>query len=524
MFVGTVIIAVLTYTMYQRLAGQKPTVTEQITKYAGTGTDDSGGGSSGSMDPILALNKAAHLNANKEWCTQGGYQFNAVTQKCAYTEAACLAMSNNTYKSKENKPFNIWANGQCISAPSVGVFRANVCNNKIFKTTYDASLGFHPGDITCDDKGICTYTEDCTDPDNLDGGKCPTCVIPSGYCNSKGMDYDSLGGLGDCTESDVQAVFEAIFGKTLTRTYKRNWENMQKECGHKFLSLNCAKSVGTFYTTGAQIAVKTYQKYMNDLVDNFKKECGGNFTDSTQDFVNCAWAMAKFNPAIWVTEMGVKMADGMLNTLFGWTGMPNNVLQRGVGYAVKYGIKAAAAVFHFGEKAVQAIDKAGHMAMAFMEKVPIIGPLAKFTDFGIALAGLDLMIKYAGPAIKALAHIGEAAVHIGIKFAEAGLHVLNAAVGAVLHPIDFAKKIWDDLKDPKVLAKNLEDLVVNAVNMLKSAGKLFKQGWAAFKAGVKIAGQVLSKVWDKLKDVGKDIENGLEDAGGAIASGLSSLF
>jgi hypothetical protein len=407
----------------------------------------------------------------------------------------------------------MWADNTCINASSLGTINTTVCQSKVFRTDYNADLGFTIGDITCDDKGQCGYSVDCTNEDNLDSGKCPTCIIPSGYCNSKGLDYESVNGLGDCDESDVQAIFEAILGKTIVRTFKRNFQNMQKECAHSTSGFNCAKAVLTFELTGVEIAAKTAQKIADDLVSDLKKKCSGDFTKSTSDFLGCANAILRFNPYFYATELGIKMADGMLNFLLGWTGMPKNVLSRGVGYMVKYGVVAVTAVFHFGEKAIKAIDKAGHMCIAALDKIGL-GPLAEFTDIGMAVQALDLIMQF-GPEAA-----GVAVVHAATQEAEQVIKVVNCAIGAVLHPEQFAKHLWSSIKSGKIF----EDAVVAALKQLKIAKQLGKAALHLFLAGVKIAGKVLQHVWDAVKKAAEELAHDLEEAAEAVGHFFSSIF
>ena len=512
MLVSIVIIAVLSYYAYLKMAGEKRTASEQIQK-------NFPGKDAKLKDWKLLLNRSAHTKASTEWCKQNGYQYDASTGKCLYTKHACESASNLTYKSGDTKPFLVWSNGHCVASSSLGTIQSAVCQNKIFKTTFNADMGFHPGDIECDNEtGLCTYKLDCTDAKNLDSGKCPTCIIPKGYCNSKGLDYDSMNGLGDCSETDVQAVFEAILGRTITRTYKRNFDNMRKECGHKLLSWNCAKGMGTFILGGEQIGLKTAQKYQQDLVNNFKKNCGGDFTKHTDDFVHCAWSILEFNPEFYLAEMGFHMVDGMLSALFGWTGLPPGSLQKGLGYMVKYGEIAVNGIFRYGEKMVHAIDKYGHEAIAAMQQLGL-GPAAM--PIAEAIQGLDFMLSIGGAAVKAIAHIGVQAVHLAIKQSEIAMHVCSAAIGAALHPKEFCKNVLNELKDPK---KAFSDAVVGALKAMKKAKMLFTESLKIFVNGLKLAGDLLKDVYKKvieaIENLAKDIEKGVE----GVLHALGSLF
>jgi hypothetical protein len=459
--------------------------------------------------PIL-LNYASHVNAQKEWGLKNGFDWDKSQKRSVFNKNNCL--KTGLYWDDNNKV--------CIVMPSSNVLKKNACDNSAIR------LPYYGGILNCKkekDSTFCNLTTDAYDnPKNYENGKLPTCTIKPSYCLEKGLNYTNIGGknIGDCSNSDTQAIVESILGKTITRTYKNNLLNMRKECCHKILSYNCVSGIGTFSTTGGQIILKSGEKYMQDLVDNFKKQCSGDFTENTQKAVNCIYSIEKFLPGVYLTEFGTKLADSFLTSIFGWTGMPDNVIQRGCGYAVKYGIVAFTAILHFGETAVVAIDKAGDLTVAFLNKMSF-GLGADLSGIGEVVMGLHFITMYGSECARAICVIGKDAVQIMMRFTQEGMKIINSCIGAVMHPIQFCKNFIKEMSDPK---KAFEDCVVEVLKAMKTLKLLSKQVLHMFLDSVKIAGQILSKTYDAIKKELSNLENGIETGAKGLGNAISSIF
>lgn len=540
---------------YQYIEAQYPTIDNQLNNF---------------NIPIVvndwqdALAIDSHTYAMRNWCLDNGYDYVPPAStgdigSCAYNQASCLADSNPNFQvclpcptvtgasgasvsslseianaisscaprmgltvdgvpcSLDQKPYLEWvpsvatgSNGVCLLSPYSLNIKQHLCD--------PVNLGWNMGNFDCDSNGNCVIKSDYK-------YDLPTCVITSDYCNNYGMDYSSDGPLGDCEINDAQNIAESIFGKTITRTFKINGENMVKQCESDFFSGNCAKAIGTTLGTLGEIGVATGQEIFTEVIDNAKDACAGDIYSSTDNFLKCQLAVAEFNPAIFATVEGEKFVNNILNGALGWIpGMPSDLLNKAIGYIVKYGEVAFNAIVAVGAQAVHAFDIAGDAMSYALQKVGL-GSVASLAS---------TVIGFGVKAAKAVAILGSECLEllenvITQTIGPAVLTVITAVSSAFLHPVDFCKSLASDIvafvKDPIGSIKsaftafiNLGGEVLTTVKMVISHLK------TAVVGAVDAIASALNDVINTLVNVVDKVVDDIEKAAEAIWHGIESIF
>lgn len=485
-------------------------------------------GSTGSFKPPSivfqnwsdALNHSAQLHTMKEYCNLKGYDYAPPDDteageygKCIYNEKTCKADSNphwvmcslNTdgnYTDNSGKPCDInqmpyleWhtdadGNGRCLVSNFASGFIQNVCEAQ--------GLGeWHQGNSNCDKDGYC----------NINPNDIPTCVLTPQYCETMGLDYKSKDN-GDCTMNDFQHISEGIFGKTITRTIKRNGEAMVKQCHHDPFSANCALGIGNFLDTGNQIAINTVDKELQGYMDNLKVSCSGNIYQNFDSFAKCG---ASLFPQFYLSKQVVAFTDRVLDGMIGWIpGVPHALIEKGLGYVGKYGEIAVKALYHAGEDAIHAFDVAGDYTERALKN---IGLGAEGRIVGGAIKNI---IKYGIGMAKTIASIAQESIHI---FAEtivpAVYHVFHSITEAVLHPKEFFNHIGKDIQ------KFIHDPIGSLKGAISEISKISTKIYHAVRMVVKylkdVALKVLGELKDVLLDIAKHIETVFKNIGNEIA-------
>ena len=509
-----IILLIIFAFVYYKLTGSKPSPQQIINNIV------SGGGDGGQVwtDPIEKLRADATLYAQKTWCQANGHTFSFDSNGngiCNYNEQSCLAKSNPHYdftKGAGQNPYLEWHSevGKCISMPFSNFINTNLCQSNIL----GGNAPYYQGTVTCNDTGQCTFQTTGNYITDDDGNVFPeyqdppNCIQTSDYCESKGLDYDS-GGLGSCSESDVQIIIETILGKTIVRKYKQNFQNMMKQCGHQVLSPNCAESIGTLYFTSSEIVLASAQVWLNQVINNLKDKCSGDFASDMSSFADCAWAIYQLNPAVYVNEVMTKMFAGMLEMTFGWIpgiGNLNKALQSGIGYMKKYGLIAVQAMVHYGEDAVKAMDYAGDLVISSLKSLGF--PVNKVLD--LCGQAIGLTVQYGIIAAKAIAAIGEDAIHIMVQALVIGAKVLNAIIGAALNPKEMANKIWNYLQSGKEIGDAIAQSLTDLKNDIsKETSQLFLNSLQAMGQADEDLANIASTVQTTLNNIGGDIQSGV---------------
>jgi hypothetical protein len=483
-----------------------------------------------------SLSNSSQIYAMKTFCNEKGYDYfppNSTSTGeiggCLYNQDTCEADSNphwvscqkNTggnYVDNNNKPCDPNQNPylewhtdstgkeRCLVSTFPPSFISGVCESQ-------GLGGWYSGSPICDSSGFCTIN-----PNDI-----PTCKLTQEYCERMGLDYESDKGIGDCNLSDWQNITEGIFGKTITRTVKRNFDAMLNECHDNPLSANCALGVGNLLISGGQIAISTVDKEFQGYMDNLKQACSGNIYSSMDNFLNCG---ASLFPAFYLSKQVVGFADGMLDGALGWIpGMPHGLIGKGLGYVGKYGMIAAKALFHAGELAVQAFDLAGDYAEAALSNIGlgaegalIGGAIKNIVNFGVGMA-------------KIIAGVAQEAIHIFANtIVPAAYEVFHAVTDAFLHPKDFFNNIGNDIvnfvKDPigsiksaitaiAKIGQGVLDAAKMVVNYLKDvAGQLGE-------FAVELANDLIdlaNHIAQEFEDIANDIADAAEDAWNSFTS------
>ena len=474
-----------------------------------------------------SLNYYTQMNTMKQYCHLKGYDYQAPDEKneygtCIYNEQTCKADSNphwvmcqldansGSYLDSSGKPCNPsqlpyleWhtdssGNGRCLVSNFVPSFITNVCEAQ--------GLGeWYQGSPNCDADGYCKIN-----PDNI-----PTCKLTPKYCDNMGMDYSSSkNGIGDCTISEGQHIAEDIFGRTITRTVKRNAETMIRQCKHDVFSANCAKGVGTFITTPGQIAINTVDKEFSGFVDNMKLDCSGNIYSNMDTFVKCGESLF---PQFYVGKQVVSFADGMLNGMLGWIpGVPSGLLTKAIGYVGKYGEIAIKALYHAGEDAVHAFEIAGDYTESALKNIGlgaparlIAGALKNIVNYGIAMA-------------KVIANVAQDAIHLfAEKIIPEVFHVFHSISEAFLHPLEFFKHVGKDIQqfitDPIGTLKNA------FTEISKIGAKVFHEVRMVVNYLKGVASKLFSTIGKKLMDIVNHIEKVFSNVGKSIDHAFKSI-
>lgn len=331
-----------------------------------------------------ALDSAAHTVAWKAWCKAENYNWYNEASKCTYTEAQCVSESNGKYDlnlkpPQTQKPWLRFIQGACYQANEMQYY-VQTCN-KMQPFTANKRV-YVPPVLECG------------------GGRCiedekqkiwATCVQPKDYCDRMGLDYTSSprgplvddngqvvqtnAALGSCTESDAQAIAEAILSKTVVRTYKRNFNQAYDACKRDLMSSSCAVDSFKLWFTPVEIAVDTIKQEYHDAMKEIKEGCRNAIkTGSGSDVGECILGCLDTNPAFY---LGHKFVQNMIIPLFKmipWGDLGHDIEQGARDLAqgvVKYGsefvdtisklgpqeaIKAARAISKYGEQAFQAVQ------------------------------------------------------------------------------------------------------------------------------------------------------------------------
>ncbi len=488
-----------------------------------------------------SLNHAAQLSAMKSFCNMKGYDYAppGVTAtgdygSCLYNEQTCNADSNphwvmcsqatGNYVDSSGKPcdpnqmpYLEWhvsenGTGRCLVSNFAPGFITGVCEAQ-------GLGGWYKGTPTCDSSGYCTINQN----------DLPTCILTPDYCDKMGLDYrrdmtssSPSTDIGNCDLSDWQNITEGIFGKTITRTVKRNAEAMIRECHDNPLSANCALGIGQFALSGEEIALKTVDKEFQGYMDDLKTACSGNIYQSFDSFEKCG---ASLFPGFYLSKQLVTFTDGILDGMIGWIpGIPKGLIGKGIGYVGKYGEIAVKAIFHAGEQAIHAFDIAGDYCKAALENIGlgaegkfIIGAISNIVKFGVGIA-------------KVIAGVAKEAINIFVQdIVPVAYHVFHAVTDAVLHPKEFfgniAKNVEKFFQNPQDAIKNAFTAIVGLSNKILSAVKMVVNYIR------KVAGQILGEVGDALIDIAKHLESFFKDLGNDIKDvaerawhGFESIF
>lgn len=520
-----------------------------------------------------ALNIASHRSAVQNYCTTKGYDYEPPANaydygSCLYNKQTCESDSNPHWKScrsigsvcsnlidptkcgsnsmchwytdsygstgcavnpgisggidNDGKPCDPYQHpylewhtgsdglGRCTNSSFPPALIQNVCQAKGLGDWYQSNL-------VCDSSGYC----------NIDTNDIPSCYITSDYCDGMGLDYQSDGGKGNCNLSDWQNILENIAGKTITRTYKKNIENMIRECKSNPFSANCAAAMGTLQGTLGEITLETEDKEFSLYLDNMKSACSGDIYASVDSFSKCGAALI---PGMFIAEQGVKFVDGMLDGCLGWIpGMPKGLLEKGAGYIAKYGKVALNALYHAGEDAIKGFDIAGDVMYAALDKVGL-GPVGDVVRGVIAN-----VLKYGAKIANVIANVAKEVIGIFVNvIAPAAYHVFHAVVSAALHPIEFFKSVGSDIagffRDPigSISAaftdiSKLSSLVAHTVSAVLNylnktiIGAIDPQLAADLS---KIANVVSTQVLAAAKKAEAALEDAAKDVAGAISSFL----
>jgi hypothetical protein len=249
-------------------------------------------------DPVTAqLQCDAHQNALQTWCQSKGHTYDRVTNQClASSQRDCeLAPAEGT-KIKYDTRF---INGQCVSSLADNL---DMCSKPTF-----GGLPPIPPDVTC------VPGKGCTAKSN------PSCLITAGYCRDKGVEFDSNVTNGDCVVSFQQEVVEAIFGKTIIRTYKKTIRDALEACKTNGpLDPGCLKIVDVsqyVQDLAVDIVWRSIAKGYSDDVTNFKSLCLNGAIRGPSDALACVQSAASFFPEFWLKEKGAAMLNGVLGSL-----------------------------------------------------------------------------------------------------------------------------------------------------------------------------------------------------------------
>lgn len=493
-----------------------------------------------------ALDLAAHRSATQKYCHNKGYDYRAPLDTgdqgvCLYNQTTCENDSNPHWVPNcthvtgasdpkagidgngnscdfQQHPYLEWhtlSNGQgmCMNSSFPPSFITQLCQAK-------GLGGWYQGSPICDNSGYC----------QINSNDIPTCYLTEPYCDSMGLDYQSDGGLGDCNLSDWQNTVEGIFGKTVTRTLKRNTEAMIRECGDNFFSANCALSIGTELTTLDQIAINTVDKEFVGYINQMKQSCSGDIFSGIDSFAGCASSLF---PGFYLGQQAEKFVDGMLDGALGWIpGVPHGLIEKFTGYVYKYGAVALNAAYHATiDAVVGAFDLAGDAAYYALDAIGL-GAAGKYIQ-----GAISNILVYGGKIANVIANVAKQAIQGAIELftktiAPEAAEVFHAVCDAVLHPKEFftnvAKDIASFFTDPGTA-------IVNAISGLASVGgKILDAAKAVINRLRNIASTVwnalgpvadaLNKVADAIENEFKDIGNDIEGAVDAVGDFFSSIF
>lgn len=479
-----------------------------------------------------SLSIASQRYAMKEFCSQKGYDYSPPTNfydmgSCLYNQETCISDSNphwvscsytgGTYVTPDGvpcdhnqNPYLEWhttseGKGICTTSKFPPGFITGLCESKGLGT-------WHQSNLICDASGYCQIN-----PNDI-----PTCNITESYCDSMGLDFKDDGGLGDCNKGDLQNILEDIFGKTVTRTTKRNAEAMIRECKDSYFSANCAKSIGTFETTFGQIGLKTADAEFKGYMTDMRNACTGPALHSVDGFSKCAMHLLPF---YYFDKQIIGFTDGMLNGMIGWIpGMPHNLIGKGLGYIAKYGDIARHAIFHAGEDAIKAFDIAGDYAAMALNHIGM-GPVGT-----IIIGAIGNIIAYGVGAAKIIMGVAAEALNIfANKLMPLVFHVFHAIVNSMLHPVQFFNSVAADLA---AFENDPVGSIKKGITAIANLGTASAHAALSVLNNLKdVAGQLGGPLADDLIDMANFIDKSFTDAEkdvgkavGAAYHAISSLF
>jgi hypothetical protein len=281
--------------------------------------------------------------------------------------------------------------------------------------------------IKCEADGLCSTVI----PE--DYGKC---VLTEQYCLSKGETYSSTG-LGDCYETDIQGVSEMLIGKFVTRTYKKSYENVVKNCQN--VSPNdpvCALSVATLVFLPAEIVFEAVVAEYTQTIEAIKTDCRIGVRDASKlskitgpQCFKCIQSIAELWPGFFVADK----LNEFVNTLI--RAIPGGALFKGIdifGFQsiLEFGGKALDAVFKFGADAGKSFNVAGQNMIGAYDRLMNGGSLKDF-----ALDETLQLVNVAKDVLVDCAQLGLAVLQAGASVALGvflqGYELLQIAIAAI---------------------------------------------------------------------------------------------
>lgn len=323
----------------------------------------------------------------------------------------------------------------------------NASYGKCFDFTYV------PPVIQCDPDGYC-YTQQ--------KNQVGRCILTKNYCLSKGMDYSSQG-LGDCYETDAQSVTEGIFGKTLYRTYKKQFQNLTGNCTKKSPNdEGCASSAASIIFMPEVIAWDTAVASVTQQVTAIKNDCrlGGTDVDATSadstgkamngpEVMKCIndFATVAF-PGYFVLNKLNDFATSLIRLIPGGKNFPGLDLY-GYQAMVQFGGQVLDGVFKFGSDMGKAFNEAGKdISKAYTALTK--GDLVDF-----AVDATKTLVKV---AVKLAEEIGK----FTLSVIKAGA---KAAETAILHGLEAVQIVFQGI------AKGVDAMGTYIANHLANCGK-----------------------------------------------------
>lgn len=424
-------------------------------------------------DPIsAALDRDAHTSALNTFCSNDpGLTMDPKAQACVYAnKEACEATSLKTQDVSQivrgDGKYLTWQDEDalgCISSFGNGNACADIncpskvrpCTTKEYKERYekekkvyekykaDQKLGndfdfddylssnpivctdfitdsplcfkqpYVPPIIKCDDDGYCyPKTEG-------DYGKC-TIIEP--YCASKGVSYSSTG-LGTCYESDAQSTIEAILGKTITRSYRKAYQDMVNACKNKAPhNQACDQAMLTLKTLPVTILVDSVVSEYTQVAANIKSNCRINQPDpSTLPpdqrpppmngplAMQCFQSVLELWPGYFVLDKVNGIINGIIRLIPGGKDFAG-IDMFGIQSMLEFGGKALDAAFKFGSDAGKAFQEGGKEMEASYDKLMAGGSLVNF-----AVEEAAVLVHVAGQVLKDCAKLGYAVIKAGVE-------------------------------------------------------------------------------------------------------------
>ena len=441
---------------------------------------------------LKLLDGDAHQVAMKEYCIKSGGKLDidedSGLMSCDFTQESCEKQNNlvtttaedgSTVYDAKSKYFE-WHNGKCVKTYPLA---KGICDFK-YNFLYDK------GNIVCEEK-----------TSEKPFGKCnalrnPTCYISSDYCRNMGLEHESAGGFGDCYNPLWQDILENLLGTTLVRKYKEVINNLINNCKNDPFSSDCAKSAAIAlnppYTLGI-IAKDTAFKFFPERWNELIGTCGAIDGTSSEDIVNCALAFYKFNPAIYMTIIMVKVFGKLICEMLAsvdTTGLTGGVCD-------------------ITGKVIKGLLIMGDKALEYLIKFPQFGKLIVegFSQLGDILAdGFDDLKDGLVTMFDGLADFVESIDFSGV------ISPVSIAANAILLGGADVAIFFVDLFDQDKIA----DIVTNGAAIVDA----FEKGGE--ELGKFVTSQVLEGGLDTLKDAGPLFVTAYGEAAELFSTGLST--